>query len=257
MHEWFEGDTNPGFHKEFLAKFLRGEGRGSSPTDLCLTCQDLNEEKSWDTTPVIRCEEYGVGVLECIHCSMLRHQGMPLHRIKRWTGTFFELYTLKACGLRIQLGHWNGHCINPHAAPSDFTVLHVNGIHKVAVDFCACKLWVPDRIQCLHYGWFPATTHFPQTCATMAVLKHFHTQTLCGKVSMYEYYCGLIHLTDNTEINLPKFRHLLMMKWAGQGHIPDGIKTTKLGDLALGCIACPHPGKNLPEGWENEPQSEQ
>ncbi|PBK67937.1 hypothetical protein ARMSODRAFT_1019983 [Armillaria solidipes] len=102
----------------------------------------------------------------------------------------------------------------------------------------------------------------------MAVLKHFHMQTLCGKISMYKYYRGLNHMTDNTEINLPKtryrsffqmahqLRHLLMMKCVGRGHIPDGIKTMKPGDLALGCIACLHPGENLPEGWENMPASE-
>ncbi len=90
-----------------------------------------------------------------------------------------------------------------------------NGIHKVSVDFCSCKFRVPDRVQCLRYSWYPATTQFSQMCMTMAVLKHFHMQTLCGKVSMYEYYHGLNHLTDNTEVNLPKVSSLvpLFMSW--------------------------------------------
>ncbi|KAK0432730.1 hypothetical protein EV421DRAFT_1910718 [Armillaria borealis] len=90
-----------------------------------------------------------------------------------------------------------------------------------------------------------------------------------ARVSIYEYYRGLNHKMDNMEINLPKtqyrslfqmacqFRHLLMMKRAGRGHIPNGIKTTEPGELALQCIACPRPGENLPDGWESMPQSEQ
>ncbi|PBK67936.1 hypothetical protein ARMSODRAFT_848671, partial [Armillaria solidipes] len=125
----------------YLAELLRAEGRRSSPPDVCSTCEEVRgEEKSWDTTPVIRCEECGVGLLECICCSVQRHQSMPPHRIKvcRWMGTYFEPFTLRACGLRIQLGHWNGHCISPRVAAVDFMVLHVNGIHKVSMDFCGC-----------------------------------------------------------------------------------------------------------------------
>ncbi len=226
MQEWCGSGTNPGYCEEFLAEFLRAEGRGSSPPNVCPTCEDV-KEKCWDSTPLIHCKECGVGLLECIHCSVRCHQSMPLHRIKvcivsalqipchlltevqRWMGTYFEPDTLKACSLRIQLGHWNSHCISPRVAATDFTVLHVNGIHKVAVDFCGCQFCVPDRIQCLRYGWYPATTRFLWTCASMTVLKHFHMQTLCGKVSVYEYYQGLTHLMDNTKINMPKVRQLV------------------------------------------------
>lgn len=44
-----------------------------------------------------------------------------------------------------------------------------------------------------------------------------------------------------------------MLKRAGRGHDPDGIKATLFGDCAVECPACPHPGKNLPEGWEKAP----
>ncbi|SJL16808.1 uncharacterized protein ARMOST_20337 [Armillaria ostoyae] len=39
----------------------------------------------------------------------------------------------------------------------------------------------------------------------MDVLRHFHTLTLAGKVLVYEYYRGLNHMTDNTEVDLPKY----------------------------------------------------
>lgn len=51
-----------------------------------------------------------------------------------------------------------------------------------------------------------------------------------------------------------EYRHLQMCKRRGRGHDPDGgIEATKRGELAIPCRACPHPGINLPEGWENAP----
>jgi hypothetical protein len=41
-----------------------------------------------------------------------------------------------------------------------------------------------------------------------------------------------------------------MMKRAGRGHDPSGVKGTHQGELALQCRACPQDGKNLPEGWD-------
>ncbi|PBK94556.1 hypothetical protein ARMGADRAFT_1029626 [Armillaria gallica] len=163
-----------------------------------------------------------------------------------WNGPFFEDCTLKKCGLRVQLGHHNMRCLRPQVTTADFMVLHTNGIHKVAVDFCNCLEHVPVRVQCLCFHWYPATMRRPQTHATLSLLKHFHTQTLASKISAYEYYRGLCHMMDNTEVDLLKFGH---------GHFEEGIKMTELGTLALPCLVCPCPGVNLPEGWEKVPDS--
>ncbi len=48
------------------------------------------------------------------------------------------------------------------------------------------------------------------------------------------------------------WRHLHLLKRAGRGHDPGGIAATKDGELALECPACPHPGKNLPDHWDEE-----
>lgn len=48
-----------------------------------------------------------------------------------------------------------------------------------------------------------------------------------------------------------QYRHLKLMKRAGRGNVLNGLQTTKAGELALECPACPIPGVNLPEGWEN------
>lgn len=52
-----------------------------------------------------------------------------------------------------------------------------------------------------------------------------------------------------------EWRHIRQLRRAGRGHDPDGINATTAGELAVQCPACPHPGKNLPRGWEDEPPS--
>lgn len=51
--------------------------------------------------------------------------------------------------------------------------------------------------------------------------------------------------------------HLKMLKRAGRGHDPDGVDGTGEGELAVLCPACPHPGKNLPNNWQNAPANVQ
>jgi hypothetical protein len=51
------------------------------------------------------------------------------------------------------------------------------------------------------------------------------------------------------------YKHLHMLKRAGRGHDPNGVEATRFGALAIESPAAPHPGKNLPVGWElNEKQ---
>ena len=49
------------------------------------------------------------------------------------------------------------------------------------------------------------------------------------------------------------WRHLVSLKRAGRMHDPAGVVATQPGQLAVECPACPHPGKNIPEGWESTP----
>ncbi|KAG6825395.1 hypothetical protein H0H92_003827 [Tricholoma furcatifolium] len=119
--------------------------------------------------------------------------------------------------------------------------------------------------QMMDVAWFPAMPLEPQTCATFALLREFHALNLQGKVSGYDFYKTLVHLTDGTGLTkLPdrlqqfmllirEWRHLKMAKRSGRGHDPFGIAETKQGGLAIDCCACPHPNINLPTGWEDAP----
>jgi hypothetical protein len=48
-----------------------------------------------------------------------------------------------------------------------------------------------------------------------------------------------------------QWRNLKYLKWHGFGYAP-GTEPAA-GQLAIFCPACPQPGINLPEGWENAP----
>ncbi|KAJ7858428.1 hypothetical protein B0H13DRAFT_1640476 [Mycena leptocephala] len=113
-------------------------------------------------------------------------------------------------------------------------------------------------------GWFPATHERPHTAATFAVLDQFHQETLQAKVTMYDFYGVLEKLTNNTGVKPPdrytefirmckEYRHSMMLKRGGRSLAYDssGAEGTRSGELAIECPACPRPGINLPEGWED------
>jgi hypothetical protein len=105
-------------------------------------------------------------------------------------------------GLRVQMGH-SGYqkCGSPLPGHQDFTVIHTNGLHQVAVDFCGCSNRFAageHRQQLMRMSWYPSTDAEPQTAATFRVLEMFHIMTLQGKVTTYDFYSGLEKMTDNT-----------------------------------------------------------
>lgn len=189
--------------------------------------------------------------------------------------------SLKQIGLRVQLGHPLGDpCVNPKSAPGDaFTVIDINGIHEVGLDFCECHQMEDHTRQLLQARWYPATVSSPQTAATFNVLESFQLLTFESKASVFEYLNSLSRRTDNTGIKdrpvsilihstpsvctdtftkdryedfllmVREWRNLKMLKRAGRGHDPGGAAGTKEGECAIICPACPQPGINLPADW--------
>ena len=49
-----------------------------------------------------------------------------------------------------------------------------------------------------------------------------------------------------------QWRHIKDIKRGAAGHTPVAVDDLGDGALAIECPACPHPGRNLPQGWENE-----
>ncbi|KAJ7276586.1 hypothetical protein C8J57DRAFT_1061539, partial [Mycena rebaudengoi] len=253
LRQWLED------HREnFAHEFLRWEGRGDHRSGVCegYDCEGAAE---------YRCKScIGGGEMLCKSCLISTHRQLPFHKVEYWDGTYFHHKTLKEVGLRIQLGHWAGRaeCDAPKPASADaFVVIHEYGVEEVALDYCGCGGGSPT-VQLLRAGLYPATTTNPRTAATFGLLRRFHLMSFESKCSAYEFYHSLARDADNTGLKPPpdryheflrmtkEWRHLQMLKRMGCIHDPKGIRNTKAGECALLCPACPHPGKNLPPGWE-------
>ncbi|KAA1479641.1 hypothetical protein DENSPDRAFT_862064 [Dentipellis sp. KUC8613] len=229
-----------------LDEMLRHEGLGDQkfPTQ-CGTCGS----ESADTS----CRNCIWPQLQCRSC--------------RWNGTCFVPYSLYNAGLVIQLGHDGAPCPNPHDSTKDITVIDVSGIHRVRARFCSCLLTETARtyVQLLRAKWWPMSLDRPQTTVTFRTLQLFHSLSLQAKINSYDFYHSLIRVTNGTGLRQPKnryaefsravrcFRNVRMAKRGGRGHDPGGMEKTEVGSMAIECPACPQPGRNLPQGWEDAP----
>ena len=136
-----------------------------------------------------------------------------MHPAKVWNASgYFSKTTFKQLGYRFQLGHPPGEsCSFPIASfDQNFTVIDINGIHSVSLDFCGCNTPPPHCVQLLRFGWYPATVGFPRSAATYRVLKTYQMLSFESKASAFEYYQSLARLTDNTGILHIPVRHYLV-----------------------------------------------
>ncbi|THU99435.1 hypothetical protein K435DRAFT_794947 [Dendrothele bispora CBS 962.96] len=117
-------------------------------------------------------------------------------------------------------------------------MIHVNGIHSVAVNFCGCPGAEEHYVQLLRSMWYPATLKNPQTATTFSCLRQFQNLNCLGKLPVYDYYKALEIMTQNRQREVPKdryrvllrvifqWRHLKMLKRAGRCHAQSGIDGT-------------------------------
>ncbi|KAF7305850.1 CxC2 domain-containing protein [Mycena chlorophos] len=263
LSSWAENDRD-----DFLDMLLWNDGRGSFRN--MSTCPQCGKTSSATSPVIYRCRDCFSGEMTCKACCVAAHAETPLHWVEFWNGKYFKRSSLKALGLRIQFGHApRERCSAPRAGHSEFVIIHTNGIHTVAVDFCGChRRKDADYIQLLRRRWFPATSDQPQTCATFACLDSMHSFALEAKITPRGYYDGLVILTDGSGSKPPDrykavlrmlraYWHLLALKRAGRGHEPGGVKATRHGQLAILCPACPRPGINLPADWRSAPSNKQ
>ncbi|TDL14821.1 hypothetical protein BD410DRAFT_845699 [Rickenella mellea] len=248
---------------DFLDEMIRHDGLGSETLPLICASESCN------IAAAFRCVDCFDRRVMCSTCMCREHHHHPLHQIEVWTGGYFEKTSLHALGFTMHLGHNDGVCAHAIRKAETLTVIHMTGIHTVSVKFCECpRISLPRRTQLLRVRWWPATIDRPQTVTTFAALDMFLELTLQSKVNMYDFYLSLEHLSDNTGTRQLKYRykefgrcvrgrrHLQLAKRSARGHDPEGIKATQAGEFVVECPACPQPGRNLPEGWENQAEDE-
>jgi hypothetical protein len=183
---------------------------------------------------------------------------------QRWRDGCFSPIDLRQLGLVVQLNH-SSQCPRPRRAHVQFRVLHITGIHDVALDFCDCPKSISEHQQLLRRGLYPSTHTSIKTCATFVLLEYLHLLSLVTKGPTYDFYRFIEKLSVNTGIDVPKsryrqlirmllqWRHLKMLKRGGRGHDPTGIEGTKPGELAVSCLECPYPEINMDKNWEQAP----
>ncbi|KAG6835107.1 hypothetical protein H0H93_004796 [Arthromyces matolae] len=188
--------------------------------------------------------------------------------LDEWEKNRFKRTSFFALDVIFQIGH-NGvsFCGFPSSGHKEFVLLHTNGIHRLKLWFCGCNPNYTEYQQLLDAAWYPSTPLAPQTCATFALLRLFHATNLQGKISGFDFYRSIELLTDATRLmgseKMPdrlaafmtmarQWRHLKAAKRSGCGHTNSAIKDSPPGSFAVNCRACPTPGVNLPDGWENQ-----
>ena len=174
------------------------------------------------------------------------------------------------------------HC----AVPSEINkilVVDLSGHHTVCVRFCRCSKGglLENYRQLLRVNWYPASVLRPKTVFTFDLLDTYHKISLQGKLNLYDFYNVIMQKTDNCGSLKPKvgcllsvacstthphqkyryhemsrcvrqWRHLKDIKRGGAGHALSPVDELDDGSLAIECPACPHPGRNLPIGWDTE-----
>ncbi|KAJ7843814.1 hypothetical protein B0H13DRAFT_1909206 [Mycena leptocephala] len=262
MQTWYP------FTDEYVNENLRHEGRGSQKTyarDPGVACP----HRECHAAPEWHCVDQGClgEVMQCAECIVLAHANLPTHFVERWDGRCFvrKRNGLQRLGLRVQLNHPPGVvCPYKQAAPHDFVLYDLTGVHELNIDFCGCRTEggtgpkLENRIQLLRACWWPATVLAPNTCATFQLLQLFQILNCLGKVSAYDFLRGLEKCTNNDGLDKPPDRRKPFMHIVRQYREVKRLKrrkrvtrrATKQGELALMCRACPQPGWNLPDDWE-------
>ncbi|KAL0575102.1 hypothetical protein V5O48_006852 [Marasmius crinis-equi] len=239
----------------FLDQLMRGKGRGDARKQThCSDCkgqplEDEGEGVQRDMAAVFRCKDCFLQDLMCGECCVCRHWNTPFHRLEKWTAPTHEWGLHPPQGV---LSPPLDHSYQWHPS-SQHTVLRV--------------LQSPGSA----YTTAPATaiSHQHQkgrisTAITFECLEMLQMQTLTTKASIYDFYRALERLTENAGIFRPasryrqllqgmrQWRHLKYLMRAGKGQHAASydIDTDPETSLTLKCPSCPHPGINLPAGWE-------
>lgn len=146
------------------------------------------------------------------------------------------------------------------------TLIDTTGIHQIQAYYCRCTQGcaVPEHIQLLRVGLYPATITMPRTVFTFRVLDDYLLLNLETKATPQRFLAKLQRATTNHFPDaLPdRYRELLRVirQWRNlrlqqnAGLAYTGQSDTKPGRLALFCPACPQPDVNLPPDWQDDPE---
>ena len=108
------------------------------------------------------------------------------------------------------MGHGGSPCPakDNNIPPYKLVVISMTGIHNIKIHWCRCSQSIGKAsehiFQLLRMRWFPASSRRPATVVTFDCLDIFHKITVQGKLTGYDFYQSLVHLTDNTDLDPPR-----------------------------------------------------
>ncbi|EIW73782.1 hypothetical protein CONPUDRAFT_29248, partial [Coniophora puteana RWD-64-598 SS2] len=142
------------------------------------------------------------------------------------------------------------------------TVIDVSGVYELPINWCQCEPMAAHHKQLLDMRLYPGSQKAPRTAFTFDVLNDFMVANLETKVAPNAYWRRLMRVTNTIHPDVIPDRYRELTRCARQwlrlttrqqhGHgygLHD--EETAVGSLAPFCMACPQPGKNLPEDWKN------
>ncbi|EIW75517.1 hypothetical protein CONPUDRAFT_22788, partial [Coniophora puteana RWD-64-598 SS2] len=142
------------------------------------------------------------------------------------------------------------------------TVVDVSGVFELPINWCNCEPKTAHHKQLLNMRLYPGSQKSPRTAFTFDVLDDFMVANLETKVAPNAYWRRLIRVTNTYHPDVVPDRYRELTRCARQwlrlttryqhGH-GYGLQEeeTSVGSLAPFCVACPQPGKNLPEDWKD------
>ncbi|KAJ7831818.1 hypothetical protein B0H14DRAFT_2592383 [Mycena olivaceomarginata] len=125
--------------------------------------------------------------------------------------------------------------------------VHTTGLFSRRVRRCSCPdqdgIVTPFDVQLLQGQFYPATAERPSTAFTFGVLDEFAMDALECKTAGMTFLSKLRRLTDPIFPLSTPWRNLANLRRAGMVH--DQTRKRSPGDLALFCVSCPQPGRNV------------
>ncbi|KAJ7825687.1 hypothetical protein B0H13DRAFT_2241198 [Mycena leptocephala] len=238
----------------FLDEVIRHAGLGDDlDNPYCAQCEapfDMSNPTGLRAFKCYQCGEF----LQCEGCCIAHHQRTPLHVIKEWNGTFWVACTLEQLGLIYQLGHGGFPCPFPDETAHKMTLIEAPMIHQITMRYCKCeKSDDADNLeQLLRNKWFPATVTDPGTCATFLSLEAYRLYNIVGNLNVRDFITALERDRYKQFQRMARqWAFIKRLQRAGRGHDVTGVDSTKLGECAVSCWACPHDGRNLPANWRD------
>ena len=76
---------------------------------------------------------------------------------------------------------------------ANFLVIHTNGLHDIAIQYCGCSRTVAHHLQLLHHGLYPATQQIVRTCATFTLLDLLYKLALTRVLYLAPPFSGGLH----------------------------------------------------------------